>query len=409
MELFKVHRLDEAREKVLYQMREFNPRVEEISTEQGLDKILAEDVVCFRDIPDFRRSMVDGYAVRAADTTGASENIPVILKIIEEVAIGSEAKCRIEAGTCAYVPTGAMLPEGADSCVMVEYSELFGREEVAIYQALAPGQAMVDIGEDQRSGSILLKKGTALRPQEIGALAANGTKRIKVYEPWKLTIISTGDELVRPGDELEKAKIYDINTSALSALAEKHGFQIVESKTLGDEEEVLRKALQVAMEKSDIVVMSGGSSKGKKDLSAKLIAELSEPGVFVHGLALKPGKPTILGMDQKTQTLLIGLPGHPVAAMAVFELLAVWLKKSLQGEREELKIPAKLEKNVPGTPGRQMLLFVKLREKEGLYLAQPIFGKSSLISTLTSADGYALLDLNMEGLKSGENIVVHRF
>lgn len=409
MELFEVKTLREARDELLQHMGDFSPSVEEVDTGEGLGRILAEDVICERDIPDFRRSMVDGYAVRASDTMGASDKLPVFLRIIEEVDIGRVAKARLKPGTCAYVPTGAMLPEGADSCVMVEYSELFDKDSVAIYQAVAPGQAVVDIGEDYKRGTTLLKKGTKLRAQEIGAASANGMSRLRVFQPWKISIISTGDELIPPGEKLVKGKIYDINTSALSALALRHGFEVVESVTAADEEEVLREQISRAMTRSDLVVISGGSSKGKKDLSAKLIDQLSEPGVFVHGLALKPGKPTILGMDHKTKTLLIGLPGHPVAAMAVFELLPVWLKRTVEGTREEPSLPALLTQNVPGTPGRQLLLFVELSEGQNIQEAKPIFGKSGLISTITRADAYAILDLNMEGLKRGELIRAHRF
>lgn len=409
MELLEVHTLKDARTKLLSHVEEFRPEIEELAIEESLGRILAEDIICTRDVPDFRRSTVDGYAVRARDTMGASDGLPVFLKITEDIGIGKEAKEKLLPGTCAYVPTGGMLPEGADSCVMVEFSEVFNSDSVAIYQALAPGQAIVEIGEDLKAGETLLKKGSMIRAQEIGAMAANGMKKAKVFKPWRMSIISTGDELVTPGEVLEKGKIYDINTYALSGLAKHHGFKIIKSATIPDDEDFLREAISESMENSDIIILSGGSSKGKKDLSAKIINEMSYPGVFVHGLALKPGKPTILGWDKKSQTLIIGLPGHPVAAMAVFELLPVWLKKNIYGEKEELSLTARLNKNVPGSPGRQMLLFVKLIETEQGYEASPIFGKSGLISTLTEADGYALLELNLEGLKSGEIIQVHRF
>ena len=173
--------------------------------------------------------------------------------------------------------------------------------------------------------------------------------------------------------------------------------------------EALRGAILEAKEESDIVVVSGGSSKGKKDMTALLMDELSDPGVFTHGLALKPGKPTILGLDRKSRTLMIGLPGHPVAAMAVFEMLPVWLKRQQEGEQEKLPVPAVLSGNVPGTPGRKMLLFVELTRTQEGYLASPVFGKSGLMSTLTRADGYAVVELNQEGLKVGDRIWVQVF
>jgi len=176
-----------------------------------------------------------------------------------------------------------------------------------------------------------------------------------------------------------------------------------------DEYETLKRTVQEAMCISDMVVISGGSSKGKKDMTAQVIDELAVPGVFTHGLALKPGKPTILGVDKQSRTLMIGLPGHPVAAMAVFEMLPVWLCQKLTGEPKRPAIPAVLQGNVPGTPGRKMLLFVELIPGQEGYLAKPVFGKSGLMSTMTRADGYAVIELNQEGLKTGERIWVQVF
>ncbi|NCB94447.1 MAG: hypothetical protein EOM40_18100 [Clostridia bacterium] len=206
-----------------------------------------------------------------------------------------------------------------------------------------------------------------------------------------------------------KGQIYDVNTSALTALAEKNGFDVVCTETVADEYELLKNAIQDGKEQSDIVVVSGGSSKGKKDMTARLIDELAVPGVFTHGLALKPGKPTILGSDMESRTLMVGLPGHPVAAMAVFEMLLVWLKQNLQGEMPGIAVPAKLTGNVPAAPGRKTLLFVELVQDEKGYLANPVFGKSGLMSTMTRADGYTVIERNQEGLKPGEQVWVHLF
>lgn len=409
MQLLKVDTLEEAREKLLQAVGEHWQKVCEVPLLEAQDRVLAEEIYGVRDIPEFRRSMVDGYAVQAKDTMGAGESIPVFLRVIEDVAIGTEANSTITPGTCAYVPTGGMVPDGADSCVMVEYCEQFDKDQIAVSQSVSPGRHVVEVGEDSKKGELLFAKGCRLRPQEIGALAAEGVTKVKVYEPLKISILSTGDELTPPGEELKKGKIYDINTSALMALARKHGFLVQSTQTVPDVYEELRTAMKEAKSVSDIVVISGGSSKGKKDMTAQLIDELSDPGVFTHGLALKPGKPTILGMDQKSQTLMVGLPGHPVAAMAVFEMLPVWLKRQLEQEPDKLKIPAVLNKNVPGTPGRKMLLFVSLILTNDGYEASPVFGKSGLMSTMTRADGYAVVELNQEGLKAGDHIWVQVF
>ena len=409
MELLKVDTLEAAREKLRSAVGENWIKTVKVPLKNALDRVLAEDIYGRVNIPDFRRSMVDGYAVIAKDTMGAGESIPVFLKVIDDVGMGEEATSIIASGTCAYVPTGGMIPDGADACVMVEYCEHFDSEELAVYQATSVGRHVVEIGEDSREGELLFKKGTKLRPQEIGALSAEGFTEISVFAPLKISIISTGDELVAPGGEIKKGQIYDINTSALDALATKHGFEVINTCTVRDQYELLKAAIADAKEKSDIVVVSGGSSKGKKDMTATLIDELTVPGVFTHGLALKPGKPTILGVNEADKTLMVGLPGHPVAAMAVFEMLLVWLKRELTCEAEKGKVPAVLSGNVPGAPGRQTLLFVELEQTGDGYVAKPIFGKSGLMSTMTRADGYTTIEMLQEGLKSGEKIWVHTF
>lgn len=409
MELLKVDTLEAAREKLKKAVGESWIKLVKVPLKDALDQVLAEDIYGRVNIPDFRRSMVDGYAVIAKDTMGAGESIPVFLKVIDDVGMGEEATCVITPGTCAYVPTGGMIPDGADACVMVEYCEQFDSEEIAVYQATSVGRHVVDIGEDSKEGELLFKKGTKLRPQEIGALSAEGFTEVKVFASPKISIISTGDELVAPGGEISKGQIYDINTSALDALATKHGFEVIHTCTVKDQYELLKTAIAEAKEKSDIVVVSGGSSKGKKDMTATLIDELTVPGVFTHGLALKPGKPTILGVNEEDKTLMVGLPGHPVAAMAVFEMLLVWLKRELTCEAEKGKVPAVLSGNVPGAPGRQTLLFVELEQTEEGYIAKPIFGKSGLMSTMTRADGYTTIEMLQEGLKSGEKVWVHTF
>lgn len=409
MELLKVDTLEAAREKLRSAVGKNWIKKVQVPLKDALDMVLAEDIYGRINIPDFRRSMVDGYAVIAKDTMGAGESIPVFLKVIGDVGMGEEATCVITSGNCAYVPTGGMIPDGADACVMVEYCEQFDSEEIAVYQATSVGRYVVDVGEDSKEGALLFKKGTRLRPQEIGALSAEGFTDATVFAPLKISIISTGDELVAPGGEISKGQIFDINTSALDALATKHGFEVIGICTVKDQYELLKAAITEAKEKSDIVVISGGSSKGKKDMTATLIDELTVPGVFTHGLALKPGKPTILGVNEKDKTLMVGLPGHPVAAMAVFEMLLVWLKRELTCEQEKGKVPAVLSGNVPGAPGRQTLLFVELEQTEGGYIAKPVFGKSGLMSTMTKADGYTVIEMLQEGLKSGEKVWVHTF
>ena len=409
MKLLTVDTLDEAREKILSRAKSWTLKTEMISLEEATGTgahVLAEDVYASSDIPGFRRSTVDGYAVVAADTAGAGEAIPVYLKQAGSVLMGKPAGFSIRSGECAYVPTGGMLPAGADAVVMEEYCENSGGS-IAVYEAAAPGAGMAEAGEDLRKGELFLHRGKVIRPQEAGALAAAGITRFSVFAPLGLSLISTGDELVPPEREPGPGEIRDINTSALTALAMKRGYRMVSAQVLPDDEARLETALREAVASSDVVIISGGSSQGEKDRTAAVIDRVAKPGVFTHGLSLKPGKPTICGWDEESRTIFAGLPGHPVAAMMVFELLLGWLADKLFDKPSPFPLPARLSCNVPGSPGRTVCQPVILRAENAAYIAEPVFGKSGMITTLTRADGYILIDMNTEGLNKGEPVMVH--
>jgi molybdopterin molybdotransferase len=306
-----------------------------------------------------------------------------------------------------------MIPPGADAVVMVEYTESFGGN-VAVSDSVAVGSGVALAGEDVRKGDLLLRRGTLIRPQEAGALAAVGVTSFKAFAPPKLKIISTGDEIVPPDSNPLPGEIRDVNTYALKALACKLGYNVVSARVLPDDDERLYAAVKEASAVSDVVVISGGSSQGEKDNTARVINRASRPGVFTHGLALKPGKPTILGWDGESQTLFAGLPGHPVAAVMVFHLLLGWLLDKFLCRRAPFAIPAKISCNVPGSPGRALCLPVTLHPEDDAfsagkcaYSAEPIFGKSGMITTLTRACGFIIIDLNKEGLKKDEPVMVH--
>lgn len=407
MKFLQVDTISQAREKLIREVGEDFVKTETVDIEKAYGRCLAEDIYADEPVPDFRRATVDGYAVRASDTQGAGESIPVFLSVVEEVAIGSPSKKTIKSGECAYVPTGGMIPDGADAMVMVEYTELFQETEAAVYTSVSSGSGVVQVGEDAEKGALLLKKGSIIGVSQTGVLASLGKKTVKVYVPWHITVISTGDELAEPGEEKGPCQVYDINTHALCALAEENGMVVEKAFVLKDEEEKIEQELRNALSYSDIVVISGGSSQGKKDMTARLIDKIAEPGVWTHGLAMKPGKPTIVGMDKKSGTLLLGLPGHPVAAIMVFKLLLVWLKQALFGEKELLGVPAVLESNIPGAAGRAICQTVKLKKEEDGYRAIPVFGKSGLMHTLIQADGYVMVDAEQEGIRTGETVYVH--
>jgi molybdopterin molybdotransferase len=417
MKLLTVDTIDEAREKLLryakcWPLKNETLHLDELDNAEpcAAGRVLAEDVYASCDIPGFRRSTVDGYAVLAADTAGAGEAIPVFLKLAGSVSMGKPADFAIRPGECAYVPTGGMLPAGADAVVMVEYTETMPVcETIAVYEAAAPGAGIAEAWEDMRKGGLLLRKGTVMRFQEAGALAAAGVTQFKVFAPLSLALISTGDELIPPKQEPRPGEIRDINSYALRALALKRGYRVVSAQTLPDEEGRLEAAISEAMASCDVVAISGGSSQGKKDLTAAMIDKAARPGVFTHGLAVKPGKPTILGWDEESKTMLAGLPGHPVSAMIVFELLFGYLLDRLFERPAPFPVPARLSCNVPGTPGRSVCQPVILHLEDGAYSAEPVFGKSGMITTLIWADGYIIIDLNKEGLRKGEPVLVHLF
>ena len=406
MELLTVDTIKEAREKLFEAAGAQRLQIEFAELSQARGRILASDLVSPEPIPDFRRSTVDGYAVKAANTQGVTESIPVFLEVIEKIKIGTPAVRVVQPGQCTYVPTGGMVPEGADAVVMVEYCEGFDANHIAVYDSVSPGRNIIGIGEDIGEHTLFLKKGTRLRPQEIGALASAGVHTVPVYRLWKITIISTGDELVSAAQKPNPGQVRDINTYVLEAMSREHGFEVVEKKVLRDEPALLAEAVAEGMKTSDLVVVSGGSSQGEKDHTARILDQLGNPGVFTHGIALKPGKPTILGYDRPSETILMGLPGHPAAALMVFELMAVWLRRALTHQPAPKETVASIASNVAGAPGKATCLLVELSEEGDGYKASPIYGKSGLMTTLTRAHGYTMIETNKEGLKEGERIRV---
>ena len=401
MKLLKVDTLAQARERLLEAAKECLPETERVALADASGCILAEDIVSEEMIPAFRRSSVDGYAVCSKDTAGATESIPVFLKVLEEVEIGHPAVSKIEPGTCAYVPTGGMVPEGADAMVMVEYSERFGTDEVALYENVPYGKCIVLPGEDVKTGDIVLKVGTRIGPAQAGTLAALGVVQVPVFKPWKVAVLSTGDELVRIDQVPGPGQVRDINTWALSCYVKKTGLELVSAEAVKDEEVLLEEKIREAVKACDLILISGGSSQGKKDMTMEILNRISKEGVFTHGLALKPGKPTILGYDKEKHTLLGGLPGHPAAALAVFHLLFVWLWKQVTGQPDQPPLEAFMTTNLAGAPGKTTCLLVKLQMAPQGLEAEPVFGKSGLISTMAEADGYVLIDMNQEGAEEG--------
>ncbi len=410
MKLFTVDTISQAQNKLYAYAQHILPKREKITIENAVGRVLATDAVAQENVPDFYRSTVDGYAVKATDTQGASESIPTFLRVVEDVAIGHPAKSTIKSGECAYVPTGGMLPAGADAMVMIEYTEMFSADEIAIYESTAVGKNVVTPGEDVKKGAMVVKGGTVLKAEHIGALASAGVWEIEVFVPWRVSIISTGDELIAPYDTLSSGQVRDVNTWSLNALAAQCGFNVVKCVKVKDDEAVFRAELEKAKQDSDIVLTSGGSSQGKKDMTNGVMDSVCDEGTFTHGLSIKPGKPTILAFDRQSATFMVGLPGHPVAALTVFHALVVNLWKKVTGQPPQKPLAGRMATNAAGAPGKTTFMLAKTYISDsGEFMVQPVPAKSGLINSMVDTDGYIEIDMNKEGLKKGETVFVYRF
>lgn len=380
------------------------PEIEEIPLAKSLGRVLAEDVISPEKIPGFNRSVVDGYAVKALETAGCSDSMPVFLEVVGEVEMGKPAPSNLESGQCMYVPTGGMIPHGADAVAMVEHCQPFGINQMAIYSPLSYGRNMVFAGDDVMLGQKVLTRGKKITPADMGLLASLGKTTLQVFRPWRVYIVSTGDEVVSPENVPADGQVRDVNTYGLIGEAQRLGFEVVGFDLVEDDYGLLKARAEAAKEACDVVLISGGSSKGKKDATAQVIEEIAGD-LLTHGLAVKPGKPTILAFDQSSDTIFVGLPGHPVAALLLFRLVIGDLWRRLCGTdkvSKEIPLKAKIAINLAAAPGRKTFQLVKL---DGEW-AIPILGKSGLIRTMSEADGYIILDVNDEGINKGEEVEV---
>ena len=407
MKLLKVDTVNDARSKLMECCARTMMRTEMRCLLDAAGCILAEDIYSKENIPPYRRSIMDGYAVRSKDLGAAGDMIPTMLKVKGEVLLGNDSSdLTVESGCCVYVPTGGYVPDGADSVVMVEFCEPFGSGMLAVSKPASPGENVVQVGEDVAAGAMLLPKGRKLRPQDLGVLAACGITEIPVFVPWRVTVISTGDELVSPAQTPGPGQIRDINTYTIASRSTAEGFHVIRTLSVKDERDDLAAVLADAKNDSDLVVLSGGSSQGKKDMTADLIDAAADHGVLTHGIAAKPGKPTITGFDEESRTLFIGLPGHPAAALMVYEQILISLWRCLTCCEKERMLKAKVNVNVPSAPGRMTFQLVKLIEKDELQ-AVPVFARSGMISPVSEADGYFVMTENQEGIRPGDTVDVH--
>jgi molybdopterin molybdotransferase len=408
MELFKVVDISEAK-KIIDDNFYLEPGVEKVPLLKALGRILWRDIISQENIPGFRRSSVDGYAVKSKETAGASEAIPAMFQLRSEVQMGEEAKVKLDfPGSCAYVPTGGMLPQEADCVVMVEYSEKLDENTILLNTSAYLGENVVEEDEDVCAKELVLRKGTRIRPYEIGVLSSLGVIEVEVCKALRCGIVSTGDEVVEPYKTPALGQVRDINTYLLSSLVEESGAEAVIYGIYNDDFQELKAAISKAWEECDIVLVSGGSSVGKKDQTLEAINSLKNSKVLVHGIAVKPGKPTLIGKAE--DKIIFGLPGHPLACAVIFKTLVQHYIRSIYAQEQiDYPISCSFAINYHSAKGREEFLPVKLEQSEEGLTAVPVISKSGIISAFSKAYGYIKIDKNLEGIREGEKVLVYKF
>lgn len=404
----KLLSFDEAKQILKQNLSSKPVRVERVSLSRVHNRVLAQDVVASIDIPPFNRSIVDGYAVKAADTFGASEEKPISVRFCGQVAVGESPKVAVKKGWGAEIVTGAPLPIGADAVIMVEHTNR-QEDKVLIHRAISKGKNIMELGSDIRKGQKVLRKGQLLGSREIGVLAAIGLTEVSVYKRPKVAILSTGAEVVEPGKTLPPGKIYDINASALNAAVMECGGEPINLGIIPDVRDKLKKALEKALHSADAVITSGGVSVGPKDFTPQIVNSLGKPGVIISGIAVKPGKPTTIAIiDGKP---VFSLPGHPTSTLFMFFVFVRPIILKFAGRIEE-KIPklraVTVTKIFPAR-GRRTFVMVNLSyDKTGKLLAAPVpIGLSGAITTLANADGFVEIGEKQQFVDAGTEIDVY--
>jgi molybdopterin molybdotransferase len=388
------------------------PAVERIPLEESLDRITAGEITAPEDLPQYPRSTMDGYAVIAGDTFGASESMPCYLQIQGEVLMGENPGETIGKGHCFKIATGGLLPPGADSVVMFEHTVPVDATMLEIVKSVGQGTNVIGTGDDIQRNSIALPNGHQLRPQDLGLLAGLGITEVEVRRRIKFGILSTGDEIIPYSTRPQPGKIRNINSIAIAAQAKRLGAEVTDYGIVADRQDSFFPAIERAVRENDVVVFSGGSSVGTRDLGEKAVASLGTPGVLVHGVALKPGKPILIGLHGATP--LFGLPGHPVSAMVCFDLFVRPAMEKLAGKQIDTPwdlpaIDAVLGRNIPSAPGRKDIVRVQLRREEKQLIAYPVLGKSGSISTLSRSHGYIVIEEPLQGLSENSAIKVYLY
>jgi len=376
-------------------------RVETINVDDSPGRVLAEDIVATLSTPPFDRAAMDGYAVKAKDTFNSSRLNPKILNLIGELHAGETPQKRVNTGECIQIATGAVMPKGADAVVMVEDTEE-ENERVKVLKSAYPKANVAQKGEDIKAGELILRRDFVLDPGKIGVLASQGINQIRVYEKPKVAVLPTGEEICEVGNRLRQGQVYDVNSHTISSVVKGNGCIPIRLGIIGDDPEEIKSAIAEAL-KSDLVVISGGSSVGERDLLFDVLHNLGK--VLFHGIQVKPGKPTIFAMIQGKP--LLGMPGYPTSCLIntyLFLLPAIRKMAHLPSRREEV-VEARLSRRVPGSVGRRQFLPVKIRGNDAI----PMFKEMGAITSIAEADGYIEIAENIDLLEKGELVTVILF
>ncbi|MEL6307279.1 MAG: gephyrin-like molybdotransferase Glp [Chloroflexota bacterium] len=407
-EFFTLQPVQEALEQLFAHLSD-TPQTETIPTRQALGRVLARAPLSPMDLPAFNRSAMDGYAVKAADTHGASDALPAYLTLVGHVNMGEVPDVTVGDGETVVIHTGAMIPEGADAVVMIERTQKASDDEIEILAPVSSGENIIKLGEDVRKDSETLPAGHTIRPQDIGGLLAVGITQVEVVKRPRVAIMSSGDELVDALEEPEMGQIRDINSDMLAALCTEAGASVVQMGIAGDTLDAMMDMAKKGYADCDMLVLSAGSSVSVRDLTTQVIEELGAPGILQHGLAVKPGKPTIVAVCDGVP--VIGLPGNPVSAMLVARRVLLPTLKRMIGENAlpTTTITATLTQNIASSTGREDSVPIRLEKTDTGYTATPIWGKSNLIYTLLRADGLVHVPLNISGYTADTDVEVVLF
>jgi len=386
---------------------------ERIPTVRARARVLAEDLYSNVDLPHFHRAAMDGYAVKAKDTFGASQSLPAYLKLAGVVEMGKEATQLLGAGEAIRISTGGMMPPESDAVVMVEYTDETDAGLVEIHRSVSPWQNVIQIGDDIKKSELVFSRGRRLRAHDLGALTGVGVSSILVYMRPRIALISTGDEIVDADTEPLPGQVRNINQHSLAGLIEGCGGELRDWGVVRDDRDQLIRAIGEALQWSDLVLLSGGSSMGAKDIALEAILSFPDSEFIFHGISVSPGKPTIFA--KACGKPIMGLPGYPVSALVIFDLFAAPVLRKIGGEEVTginqfaKTLRATLKTNIASQVGREDYVRVTLQHDSERWLATPLPSKSGAIFTLVKADGMVRIDLNQDGLEQGEEVEVILF